>query len=165
MAARTFRFRPRYRGLALVSAGVGGSLVVVAAALHFLTMPLVTGTIGIVLASGYLLSPAWGLRVTIDDDGLEVGTAKVRRFRLAWGDVARVIASAATETCFVDGGAPDRSLLVPGDGAPAPYDLEGRAEIYALVLAHVPADRVTQVETLEAYQRAQKQATKPAKAP
>ena len=43
----------------------------------------------------------------------------------------RVVAAPTTHTCFVDGGAPERSLLVPGDGAPAPYDLEDREALVA----------------------------------
>ena len=49
-----------------------------------------------------------------------------------------------------DGGAPERSLLVPGDGAPAPYDIEDKPALYAAILAAVPADRVETVETIEA---------------
>ena len=54
-----------------------------------------------------------------------------------------------THTCFVDGGAPERSLLVPGDGAPAPYDIEERRALFDAILAHVPPERVTTVESLE----------------
>jgi len=61
----------------------------------------------------------------------------------------RVVASPTTKSCFVDGGAPEKSLLVPGDGAPAPYDLERRAALFDAIIAHVPADRVQTVETLE----------------
>jgi len=143
------RFRPRYRGVAWTAAGVGGSLAIASASLGFLVAPLVTGAAGLVLGAAYLASPTWRLAVTIDDDGLEVGTAARRRFRLAWGEVVRVIASPKTHTCFVDGGAPERSLLVPGQGAPAPYDLEDRPALLEAILAHVPAERVTTVESLE----------------
>jgi len=143
------RFRPRYRGVAWTATAVGGSLAVVSAGLGFLTVPLVTGAIGVVMGAAYLASPTWRLTVTVDDDGLEVGSPTRRRFRLAWSDVVRVIASPTTHTCFVDGGAPERSLLVPGVGAPAPYDLEDRPALFAAILAHVPPDRVTTVESLE----------------
>ena len=157
-----FRFRPRYRALALVSIGVGGTLGIVASVLGFLALPLATGVVGIVMGGGYLVSPAWRLEVVADDAGLAVVTPKAERFRLAWTDVVRVIASATTKTCFVDGGAPERSLLIPGDGATAPYDLVDRAALYDLVIAHVAADKVMAVETIEAYQRELKAAAKAA---
>ncbi len=143
------RFRPRYRGVAWTAAGVGGTLAVVSAAAGFLAVPLVTGAIGVAMGAAYLASPTWRLAVTVDDDGLEVGSPRRRRFRLPWADVVRVIASPSTHTCFVDGGAPERSLLVPGTGAPAPYDLEDRPALLAAILAHVPPDRVTTVASLE----------------
>lgn len=149
-AKATHRFRPRYRGVAWTAVGVGGSLAGVAAAIGFVMVPLVSGLAGIAIGAAYLASPTWRLAVTVDDDGLEVGSTTKRRFRLPWSDVVRVVASPTTHTCFVDGGAPERSLLVPGDGAPAPYDLTDRTALYDAILAHVPADKVETVETLEA---------------
>jgi hypothetical protein len=143
------RFRPRYRGVAWTSIGVGGSLAVIATAIGFVTLPLVTGALGIAAGIAYLASPTWKLAVTADDDGLVVASPKRHRFKLAWADVVRVVASPATHTCFVDGGAPERSLLVPGVGAPAPYDLEDRRTLFDAILAHVAPDRVTTVESLD----------------
>src|SRR5262245_16267054 len=120
------RFRPRYRGVAWLAVGLGGSLSAVAAMLGFVTLPMVTGAAGIAAGALYLVSPTWRLAVTVDEVGLTVASPKRERFKLAWGDVVRVVASPKTHTCFVDGGAPERSLLVPGVGAPAPYDLEDR---------------------------------------
>ncbi len=145
----TFRFRPRYRGVAWTSIGVGGSLSVVAAVVGFVAVPLAAGALGVVLGGAYLASGTWRLRVVTDDAGLEVGTTKRQRFRLAWSDVAKVVVSTATNTCFVDGGEPARSLLVPGVGAPAPYDIENRAALVATILEHVAADRIERVATLE----------------
>lgn len=143
------RFRPRYRGVAWTAVGVGGSLAIAAAALGFLALPLVTGAAGMAIGAAYLASPTWRLAVTADDAGLEVGSPGRRRFRLAWGDVVRVVAAPGSHTCFVDGGAPERSLLLPGPGAPAPYDLEERPALFDAILAHVPPERVTRVESLE----------------
>jgi hypothetical protein len=89
----------------------------------------------------------------VDDAGLEVRGPKALRFRLPWREVSRVIASPSTHTCFVDGGAPERSLLVPGVGAPAPYDLDDKPALYEAILAHVDAEKVETVETLEAVKR------------
>lgn len=143
------RFKPRYRGVAWASIGVGGSLAVVASIAGFVMLPLATGIAGIVLGTAYFASPTWKLAVTTDDDGLEVGSPSRRRFRIAWTEVKKVIASPSTHSCFVDGGEPARSLLVPGVGAPAPYDLEDRPGLFAAIVAHVPADRVETVELLE----------------
>lgn len=143
-----FRFRPRLRALALGVIGLG-ALLVLAGAVNGLGALAAMGGVGMVLGAAYLASPTWRLAVVLDDDGLEVGSPGRRRFRLAWSDVVRVVASDATTTCFVDGGAPERSFLVPGDGAPAPYDLERKPALYAAILARVPADRIRRVARLD----------------
>jgi len=145
----THAFRPRYRGVAWTSIGVGTTVAGLAAAIGFATLPLATGVVGIALGAAYLSSKAWKLVVIADAAGLEVRDAKATRFRLAWGDVVRVVASPSTKTCFVDGGKPEHSLLVPGDGAPAPYAIEDRETLFATILAHVAPERVETVETLE----------------
>jgi hypothetical protein len=149
MPTRSFRFRPRFRGLAWGSVGVGGSLAAVTiATLGSAMVPLATGAIGVVLGAGYLMSPAWKLEVVIDDEALTVRSVKKTKFRLPWTDVVKVVASKPTSTCFVDGGAPERSLLVPGEGAPAPYDIADRPALVAEILAHVPAEKVQEVASL-----------------
>lgn len=147
-APRVHRFRPRYRGVAWIAIGAGLLLGAIGAATAQ-GIWLGGAAIGIALGALYLGSPAWRLAVRVDDAALEVTAGKARRFRLAWGDVIRVVASPSTHSCFVDGGTPAHSLLVPGDGAPAPYDVEDRAGLYAAIVAHVPADRLVEVETLE----------------
>ena len=148
MQARSFRFRPRFRGLAWGSVGIGGALGgVTLATLGGAIVPLVTGALGVVLGSAYLMSPTWKLEVVVDDDALEVRSAKASRFRLPWGDVVKVVA--AEDTCFVDGGAPERSLLVPGPGAPAPYDVEEKRALVETILAHVDPAKVRRVGSLE----------------
>jgi hypothetical protein len=92
----------------------------------------------------------------VDDDGLEVRSPKRTRFRVAWADIVKVVASPTTHTCFVDGGAPDKSLLVPGVGAPAPYDIADKATLYDAILARVAASKVETVERLELYAKAMK---------
>jgi hypothetical protein len=146
---QSFAFRPRYRGLAWSSIGVGGGIAAVAVALGAVTVPLVSGVLGIALGAAYLASPTWRITVTIDETGLRVGSPRRERFALAWGDVVRVVASPTTRSCFVDGGAPERSLLVPGDGAPAPYDIADRGALFDAILAHVAADKVRTVESLD----------------
>jgi len=147
--ARSFAFRPRYRALAWSSIGVGGAVAAIAAVLGPVTIPLVTGALGIALGAAYLRSPTWRISVTVDDSGLRVGSPRRLRFELAWADIIRVVAAPTTSSCFVDGGSPDRSLLVPGDGAPAPYDIADRAALIEAILAHVPADKVQTVASLD----------------
>ncbi len=143
------RFRPRYRGVAFTAVGLGGTLGILAAAMGMLVIPLATGVLGLAAGVAYLASPTWKLAVVADDEGLEVSSPKRSRFRIAWGDIVKVTASPSTHSCFVDGGKPERSLLVPGNGAPAPYDLEDRNALYAAIIAHVDPDKVETVETLE----------------
>lgn len=145
---KTYRFRPRYRGVAWTSVGIGGALGVVGATIGFLALPMITGGLGVAAGIAYLMSPTWRLAVTIDDDALAVGSPNKPRFRLPWRDVVRVVAAPEKSTCFVDGGAPEKSLLVPGDGAPAPYDIEDRKGLVAEILAHVAAEKVERVTSL-----------------
>ena len=149
--ARSFRFKPRFRGIAFTSVGIGGALGVVSIfVLGTALLPLASGAIGVALGAAYLLSPSWKLEVVIDDDALEVRSPKGSRFKLPWKDVVKVVASPTTHTCFVDGGAPAKSLIVPGDGAPAPYDIEDKQALYEEILRRVTPDKVQTVETLAA---------------
>ena len=145
----TFRFRPRYRGVAWTAIGIGGSLATAASIIGFVILPLATGAIGIAIGAAYLASPTWKLAVVVDDAGYAVTSRGREKFRVAWSEVVRVVASPSTQTCFIDAGTPARSLLVPGDGAPAPYAIERRADLFALVVAHVGPDAIETVETLE----------------
>ena len=149
MDRREHRFRPRMRGLALSAMALALGLGALAALAGNWTLAALAAVVAIA-GVGYLRSPAWRLAVAVDDDGLEVGSPGRRRFRLAWGEVVRVVASPTTGTCFVDGGAPERSLLVPGDGAPAGYDLDDKPALFATILARMPAERVETVTRLDA---------------
>jgi hypothetical protein len=149
-----FGFRPRYRGLAAAAFTVG--VLLFGAAWGFApagasrAFCLCCGGAGVALAVLYRLAPAWRYQVAIDDDGLEVLDGRGdRRFRVAWSEVARVVVSPSTRTLWLDGGGPERSLIVPGPGASAPYDIERKAELYAAILARVPADRIEEVDLLE----------------
>jgi hypothetical protein len=145
-----FRLQPRYRALAIGAISLGGALSVVAVAvLGAAVLPLATGLAGVGLGAAYLASPVWRLEVIADDDGLEVRSPKARRFRIAWSDIVAVTASPSTHTCHVDGGAPERSLLVPGIGAPAPYDIANKQALFDAILAHVDPTKVKTVERLE----------------
>jgi len=115
----------------------------------FVVLPVVTGLVGVGLGAVYLASPVWRLSVTTDERGMSVGSDAQQRFSLAWDEVVRVIASPSTTTCFVDGGTPEKSLLVPGPGAIAPYDIDDKKALYDEILAHVAGDKVTIVEALD----------------
>jgi hypothetical protein len=152
-ASRRFRFRARYRGVAWVTLAVGGSLVGIGG-IGLVLVPVIAGAVGVAFGATYLASPTWKLSVTVDDHALTVASKDRTRFTLAWADVKKVVASPSTHTCFVDGGAPERSLLVPGVGAPAPYDIEDKPALFEAILAHVPADKVETVDTLETAHKA-----------
>ena len=132
----------------MVSIGVGVPIAALGA-IAVVAIPIVFGGLGILAGAAYLRSPAWRLEVAVDDHGLEVRSPARSRFKLAWGDIAKVIASESTHTCFVDGGSPEKSLIVPGVGAPAPYDLTDKTVLYDAIVAHVPADKIERVERLE----------------
>ena len=153
-----YRFRPRYRGVAWTSIGVGGGLMGTGVAVGLLAIPIAAGAFGVGLGLAYLLAGSWKYRVVTDDEGIEVRDQRGTRFRLLWSEIKRVVASPSTKTCFIDGGVPEQSILVPGVGAPAPYSITDSAQLFAEVLAHVTPDRVKTVETLEQAESAAKSA-------
>lgn len=150
-AAVSFRFRPRFRNLALGSMAFGatlvaGGLLTTGAAAGY---ALIGGAAGVVLGLLYLLSPAWRLVVTVDNEALQVARGSHLRFRLPWDEVVQVVASPDTKTCFVDGGTPARSFLVPGPGASASYDIEDKDVLYAMIMEHVAPARIEWVDLVE----------------
>lgn len=149
-----FRFRPRLNALPWAVAAISAVLMLLGLSGRVAgpsrTFCLAVGAIGAVLAVLYRMSPAWRLEVVISDDALEVLRGDERRLHLPWSEVRRLVASPMTKTCFVDGGTAKRSLLVPGPGAPGPYQIERREELYELIRAHVPPDRIHDVSSLDA---------------
>jgi hypothetical protein len=148
--ALRFRFRPRRPVLAAVAGVMGAGLCAssLAGGLAGRLPAALAGALVAALALIYLFSPAWRTEVVVDDGGLEVQSRGDRRFRLAWSEVVRVVAAPASASAFVDGGTPQRSLLLPGPGARAPYRIAGQRELYEHIRARVAADRVTEVERL-----------------
>ncbi len=149
-----FRFRPRYKLFALGMIVLGAVFAAAPLVRDFGgsngRVSMAIGAVSAVLGLLYLLSPAWRIVVVVNDDALEVLSRGDRRFRVLWSEVAGVVASPETKTLYFDGGDPDKSFKVPGRGAPAPYDIERRAELYDAIMARVPAEVVTEVELLEA---------------
>jgi len=129
-------------GLASVSLGVAGVLP--------FAIGVVAGVLGIALGAAYFASPTWKLEIECDPNGLRVVRGEKTRLSLPWNDVVEVVASPSTTTCFVDGGSAERSLLVPGDGAPASYRLGNRSDLYRQIMAAVSDERVRIVATLDA---------------
>jgi len=150
-SGRRFRFRPRYRGIAWTAIGIGAALAAVAAGAGLAWPAIAAGAAGVALGAFYLVSPTWSIEVAVDDGALEVLQNGDRRFRLPWSQVKEVVASPTTKTCFVDGGDPDSSLLVPGEGAPAPYAIAESDALYDFITSHVARDRVVEVALLEAH--------------
>lgn len=141
-----YRFRPRFLGVAFLSLSMGVVLVVAAATITPDTMSTVfsfaMGVAGLFLAFAYLKSPVWKLAVELQTDDLIVWTGVEERMRLPWAEVKEVVVDSEHLTCFVDGGTPEKSLLVPGPGAPASYDIKNKAELIAAILERVPAELV-----------------------
>ncbi|HWM88923.1 MAG TPA: hypothetical protein VNO33_23895 [Kofleriaceae bacterium] len=147
--SQRFRFRPRRPVLATVAGAMGAGLLVSSlAGAPGGGLAIGVGALIAALALLYMLSPAWRTEVVVDDDGLEVQRRGDRRFRLAWTDVVRVTAAPASASAFVDGGAPERSLLLPGPGARAPYRITDQRLLFDQIRARVAPERVTEVERL-----------------
>lgn len=151
---RAFRFRPRQPAVAALACLLGAGLTVSGLIDGRWSWALL-GLGAVILGLLYLVSPAWRTEILVDDDALEVKNRGERRFRLPWDAVKRVVVARASKTAFVDGGAPDRSLLLPGRGARAPYRIERQGELLDRILARVAADRVVEVERLDRYRPAE----------
>ena len=148
VAVRRFRFLPG-RPLVAAAGGVTGAGLLASSLFSGGAMSVGLGATGLAFALLYFLSPAWRNQVVVDERGLEVLSGRgERRFQLAWSEIVRVVAAPASASAFVDGGAPERSLLLPGPGARAPYRIADQRMLYDHILAHVPADRVTEVDRL-----------------
>jgi hypothetical protein len=141
-----YPLRPRYRGLAWSAVGVGGVLAVLS--IGAAPIVLVSAVCGLGLGGAYLGSPTWRMAVVVDDDALTVTAGAKVRFTLPWSEIKRVVASPSTQTCFVDGGDAARSIVIPGDGAPAPYRIDDRQELYRTILSKVSADKIETVALL-----------------
>lgn len=152
--ARRFRFRPRLNALPWAVSAISAVLMVLGLSGQVSgpsrTFCLAVGAIGVALATLYRMSPAWKLEVVVSDQALDVVRKGETRLHLPWAEVRRLVASPSTKTCFVDGGTAKRSLLVPGPGAPGPYQIERREELYELIRQHVPSDRIHDVSSLDA---------------
>jgi hypothetical protein len=143
-----FRFRPRQPAVAAAACLMGAGLAAGGVIDGRWSWALL-GLAAVVLGLLYLVSPAWRTEVLVDDEALEVRNRGDRRFRLPWGEVRRVVVSRARGTAFVDGGAPEKSLLLPGRGARAPYRIERQPDLLEQILRYVATDRVTEVERLD----------------
>ncbi len=147
---RRYRFRPRQPAVAGAACLLGAGLAAGGVIDGRWSWALL-GLFAVLLGMLYLISPAWRTEVVVDQDALEVQNRGHRRFRLPWGEVTRVVLARARGTAFVDGGAPDRSLLLPGRGARAPYRIERQPDLLERILARVSADRVVEVERLDQF--------------
>tara|TARA_R110002073_G_scaffold103664_12_gene234825 strand:+ start:39051 stop:39641 length:591 start_codon:yes stop_codon:yes gene_type:complete len=148
-----YRFKPRFVGVAFVSLSIGVVLIAASATLtpdRFSSIfALITGAAGVFLSFTYLRSPVWRLSVDIQESALVIWSGTEEKLRLPWSDVTRVVMDPDREVCFVDGGSPDRSLLVPGPAAPASYVISKRDKLIDAILAHVPKDIITNPDDVD----------------
>ena len=144
------RFRPRYRAIPWVVMAVGVAMLAFVLLGHATgtsrTFGIVAGAVGPLIALAYLRSGVWKIEVVVDDEGLTVRKGTQVRFQLPWAEVKEVVYSEHYPTLFIDGGVPERSLLVPGPGVPAQYRIERNEELCAFVRAHVAKDRQRAVD-------------------
>jgi hypothetical protein len=103
---------------------------------------LITGAAGLFLGFAYLRSPVWRLAVEVQEENLVVWNGLEERMRLPWSEVHKIIVDPERKTCYVDGGSPEQSLLVPGPGAAASYDIRHKDALIDAILARVPEDLV-----------------------
>lgn len=113
-------------------------------------VPIIAGAVGTALGTAYMMSPSWKLAVVTNDECIEVRSGETVKFRLSWSNVVKVVAATKSVSAFVDGGEPAKSLLIPGDGAPAPYQIENAAALIEELFTHVAPERIERVETLDA---------------
>jgi hypothetical protein len=150
-----FRFRPARPGTAAMSILLGAGLLVSSLlAGSAWTGWAAAGAAGLILGVLYFASPAWSTEVRVDEEAIEVLRRGERRFRLRYDQVVTLTVAAAHRVAFVDGGSPDRSLLLPGRGARAPYRIENQPALYAELRARVAPDRQVEVDRLDRSHRA-----------
>ena len=125
--------------MALSAIGLGGGIGLFGMVLAAV-VPIIAGAIGTALGTAYMMSPSWKLTVETNSECIEVRSGDTVKFRLLWTSVVKVVAATSSPSAFVDGGAPERSLLIPGDGAPAPYQIENAAALIEEILKRVEPD-------------------------
>src|SRR5207248_2657616 len=104
--------------------------------------------LGVMATAGlYLASPTWRTVVVVDETGLALVGPKGERFRVAWSEVVEVIADEEEGAALVRAPEGRRSFLVPSSGHPAPYRVERGEELFARVVAAVPAEKVRRSKT------------------
>ncbi len=130
-----------------------------------LPVAIACGLVGVVLGQALWMRLAFGAMVVgmgavalvlrrarpevlIDDQGYAVREFGKEKLRVGWSEVVKVRADEAEKAAYVDCGDPSRNLLVPPARG---YGFRfGRAdELYARILAAVPASLIERVERLD----------------
>lgn len=144
--SKPYRFRPRFLGVAFLSLSIGVILIACSFTLTPDRMSSVfafaTGAAGLFFGFAYLRSPVWRLAVDVREEDLVVWNGLEERLRLPWSEIKQVVVDPDHKTCYVDGGKPELSLLVPGPGAAASYDIKDKDRLISEILARVPAELV-----------------------
>lgn len=147
-----FRLRPRWAWLPWAIGGFGAALIAFA---WIADVPPTTRGVETfaalmlcALAGLYARSPLWRSHVVVDADGLKITGPRGVRLKLSWSEVVKVRAAPANKTCYIDAGMPQKSFLLPGPGASAPYRVEHRAALYDRIVAAC-AGRVDEVPELD----------------
>jgi hypothetical protein len=144
-----YRLRPRFRLLPLSAAGIGTSVAVVGVVQSAVALIAVGGT-ATALAAGYWFSPTWKMRIVTSPDELQFHKTRDRITKIAWRDIRRVFVDRVHHTCLVVGRNADSSLIVPGVGAPAPYDIDDKRALFDEIVANVATEKLRDVDSIEA---------------
>jgi hypothetical protein len=142
-----YRLLPRYRSLPIAAAGLGVAIAAVGAFRGTWSLCAIGG-IAVALAAAYLWSPSWRMQLITSDTGLTFQKANGAQRFVAWNDVKRLLV-APNQTCLMVGTDAETSLIVPGLGAPAPYDIQNKAALFAEMTAKVANSKQRTVETIE----------------
>ncbi|MBP9086529.1 MAG: hypothetical protein KBG15_10460 [Kofleriaceae bacterium] len=142
-----YRLRPRYRVLPASAASIGA----VIAAFGALQGPFALVAVGgaaTALGAAYWFSPTWKIRLVTSPDELQFHTARGVK-SLPWTQVRKLFIDRAHRTCLIVGSNAETSVIVPGIGAPAPYDIENKSELFDEIVSYVPAARQRDVASVE----------------
>lgn len=142
-----YRLRPRYRLLPASAASIG-AMIAAFGALQGPFALVAVGGAATALGAAYWFSPTWKIRLVTSADELQFHTARGVK-SLRWSQVRRLFVDRVHRTCLIVGSGAETSLIVPGVGAPAPYDIENKSELFDEIVAAVATARQRDVTSIE----------------
>ncbi len=148
----SYPFSPRFKFVAY-AALVLGAVALTGAIIAGGVSGWVIGLLCISSGAAYLLSPAWKIVIETNENGITVFQKQKTRFSLPWSSVERFLVMPDEKAAFVDGGSPEKSVLIPGPGAQAGYQIVEKAALIREISKRIPAHRIKAVENLRPPQK------------